>query len=322
MIPRARQTPMSSDAVREALASQIGREVREDIWTWLVKKRWVSEVIQGETPLRELRDEYLELTNTFSGTPRKTGPQKLEHEVLVPPDQRRKTLSKLLAIEAARSPVVVSFREEVLSGRLIALDDLPAWIEDQNRSLGSPATWEHRDVLSYPVRGQDADHKAYVRPDSVLHRLKRLCSTLNQDYDWQEAQAVAFVLSGLVPLLPKARVTTKIKSNGLTSITLQVDPRLSSQEVASIYAKARNEVFKGHDKPMTDKHLELAVFLAEKSEDRATWPSLLKVWNQGHPDWFYSDWRHFARDARSAWERIRGLKWKSVSKEKGAESDA
>jgi len=138
----------------------------------------------------------------------------------------------------------------------------------------------------------------------------------------QEAQLVGFILTGLPPALPKARARLHVDSWGTKRISLEVDARMPPAEVAQSYSQLRQEysqdmlgVNPSKDRPMSDKHLELGVFLA-KSEGEGAWEELMAAWNREQPEWAYTDRRNFARDAKSAWERITGQRWASRHKQK------
>ena len=248
------------------------------------------------------------------------------------------TLLKILAAEASQLPEVQHFRETCLGGKLLAPEDVPGWIEQHKGEGGhrvtveapfmpdDPFDWftalsaipaEERkkrlikweiDTLEYPKPKETWVHQVPVPKDGPLRHLKQVAARLTRRYPWwQEAQAVAFVLAGLFPLLPKARATLHYYSHTPPRITLELDPRLSSQEAAALYAKVRSQVFRGKDRPMTEKHLRLAVFLAE--EEAAAWPELMRRWNRKHPEWQYPDHWWFYRDATAAFKRVTGRKW-------------
>lgn len=176
------------------------------------------------------------------------------------------------------------------------------------------------DTLSYPgLPGEDWARRVPVRHDGVLGRLKRIAGQLCKRYPpWQEAQAVAFVLSGAIPLVPIGRVTYHLSSHMPARMTMMVDPRLSKEEVADLYARHRRKLFQGQDKPMTEKHLRLAVFLAENPT--STWAERMLKWNASYPQWGYKNYRTFCRDALAAYERVRGHKFDAQEWELQAES--
>ena len=333
----------TKEDVKRLLAGRIGKPIREDIWTEPSIESYVEEFLEFKTEdtWRDLLNEYRRLDAKFPLTGRAQR-QKTIREI--PPDRRLEVLSYIIAAEASRLPEVRNFREKVLRGRLLAPEDVPSWIEqhkaeatiyvriplpskpqnfpDWFSSLAAipeeeRATWPveyQSDTLAYPVPGEEFVRRVPVDKNSPLGHLKQVVTKLvTRSPWWQEAQAVAFVLTGVVPPLPRARITITYSSHMPPRITLEVDPRLSSREVADIYAKARSEVFQGRDKPMGEKHLTLAAFLAENATGE-TWQELMGKWNREYPKWKYTDYRWFCRDARAAFKRVTGRDWTPPTK--------
>ena len=138
------------------------------------------------------------------------------------------------------------------------------------------------------------------------------------------------MLTSAPPVIAKGVVHVHGRSPfaALTRIGLEVDPRMSAAEVSRLYAKTRGWVRGGGDHEMTEKHLQLALFIAkdgsrtphwlgmeteswmweeagrasrsklavlapDSAEPEATWPELQNRWNRScretHPDWRYGD---------------------------------
>ena len=138
------------------------------------------------------------------------------------------------------------------------------------------------------------------------------------------------MLTGAPPLVAKggAHVHRRSPFDALTRIGLEVDPRMSALEVKRLYSEARAWVRPGGNQEMTEKHLQLALFIAEdgsrvpywlgmeaesrtwrdaahepttklgalapdSAEPKAAWPQLQGKWNdawrQTKPEWCYSD---------------------------------
>ncbi len=147
-----------------------------------------------------------------------------------------------------------------------------------------------------------------VDRQGVTGCLKNLAKTLVSRYPiWQEHEAVAFVLTGLVPPIPRASLKVSVSTYMPPTLTLTIDPRMSKVEVANLYSRHRKTIFAGQDKPMSDKHLKLAVFLQEHPE--GTWNQRMSVWNDRYPLWEYARYQTFARDAAAAFLRVRGHKF-------------
>lgn len=251
-------------------------------------------------------DENLHYLLTLPQIPARRA-RAISHEV--PPDRRLEALAEILAAEARQLPEVQAFRREVLGGRLLSEEEVPEWItrliEEEGHKMREGKPWEY---LSYTVPKDEWRRVVPIRKGvGKLWQLKTLCRKLCRRYPlWQEAQAVSFVLCDDIPLIPKARIQIQFSSHFPPRIILNLDPRLSPEEVARIYAHYRAEVRSGRDRPMSEKHLTLAVFVAENEEPGSTWTSLMKKWNEEHPEWAYQNRHLFARDARAALRRVTG----------------
>ncbi|MDI7245864.1 MAG: hypothetical protein QME92_00080 [Bacillota bacterium] len=317
--------------------------MRDDIWQVLDDEGYVKEVLDGfPDAFEDMQKKYRYLHKRF---PAQAHAQKKEERKEIPPDQRLGALAQILAIEASRLPEVIAFREEVLQGRLLKVEEVSGWIRREAEKQGAGSLWVRLPLpdgcrpsssrglrwlscladlpddakSTWPVQW-DAETLAYPGPedkwvervavarDGPLGQLKRVADALLRRFPlWQEAQAVAFVLCDAIPMLPKARGTLRVSSVAPSRITLELDPRLSAREAAGFYAQLRKEALKGPDRPMTEKHLRLAVFLAEHPD--MAWEALKGQWNRAYPAWAYSDRRYFARDAKAAWERVTGRGW-------------
>jgi len=347
--------------LKKWVAAKIGRPVDDRIWDLIVEDGYVGQALNPDPMWRDvegLLKRYRKLENLIEGY-RKPAARE-PREVRLPPDRRLIALSEILAAEASRLPEVLRFRQEVLGGQLIPLEQVPSWIEQKAKEDGRgthrveiplppgyelpdtmdvlPPEWlrgladtieKHGlriycgfrlDTLSYPGPPGEAWARAIpVRHDGVLGRLKTIARQLCRRYPaWQEAQAVAFVLSGVIPVIPKGRLRYNFHMHMPATITMTLDPRLSKDEVASLYARHRRKLFEGQDKPMSEKHLKLAVFLAENPS--GTWAERMSKWNACYPQWTYENYRTFCRDALAAYGRVRGHKFDAQEWELQAES--
>ncbi len=86
-------------------------------------------------------------------------------------------------------------------------------------------------------------------------------------------------------------------------MTLVIDPVVSPQDVFDSYAKLRERMVEGTARPLTEKHLRLALFAAERRPP-AKWAPVMEAWNDKYPDWRYEKETLFARDATAAQNRI------------------
>lgn len=173
--------------------------------------------------------------------------------------------------------------------------------------------------LAYGVPGQRAKSIA-IRGDGVLAELRSLTGEpfgLHGHVPWSEFEAVAFILSGWVPPLPKASVGIRFAHGyyaSLSRLRLEVDPRLTPREVGQLYNRWRARFLQGRDRPMDEKHLALAVFTEQTRHDGASWSTLRESWNSEHPEWAFAVdedpfAKRFALECRTAWSRVTGEKW-------------
>jgi hypothetical protein len=166
-----------------------------------------------------------------------------------------------------------------------------------------------------------------IRRDGELARLKAITRQLGLFLKWSEPEAVAFVLSGLEPTLPPWRLTyAEAALPALRRLTLEIDPRMSGAELARLYNRARAGLRSGRDKPMSEKHLALAVFVATGHRSGSSWQTLREEWNrlvraedselsqsyaykiEGDPTA-----RRFGLDCRTAWTRLTGQRWPGLA---------
>jgi len=215
----------------------------------------------------------------------------------------------------------------------------PPWLVDDDRVAGyarwlaeeaarvaanpkaeipSADEWAPRQ-LHYGVPGEPWRAIA-IRGDGVLAQLRSAASGMlgvAHAAGWSEAQAVAFILSGWLPPLPKASVAM---SSGVyraaRRLVLRVNPRLAPREVAALYSKAREGYAGGTDRAMDDKHLKLAVFTEKNLDSGAPWLALREQWNGAYPQWRYATdgdphARRFSLEARTARARLTGERWPS-----------
>src|SRR5205823_643336 len=112
-----------------------------------------------------------------------------------------------------------------------------------------------------------------TRIDGLLERLRNLSERLAKVYDWQEAQATLFVLTGAVPFISPIQATTIMRRRSLyfnQHIVLDIDPTVSPQEVAKCYRLNRKSIKARRTGNLSEKHLRLATFNAERPREE-TW---------------------------------------------------
>lgn len=186
------------------------------------------------------------------------------------------------------------------------------------------------ETLSFFAPGRP-EEVATIRRDGQLAQLKQVVTGLVERYGWPEHYAVCFVLSGWQPPFSKWRwKRTYGAMPALNRISLEVDPRMSSGQVAKVYNDARGQKRATRDVGLSPKFLRLALFTATRAGRESTWSGLQVEWNatsaedQDYPD-RDDRGRRFALDCRKAWERLTGLSWdrfpQAVSTEGGTHDD-
>lgn len=210
--------------------------------------------------------------------------------------------------------------------------DLAKWLRDEAdrvESIVDPegVTGPHeRLYLQYGPHNEEETNMIAIRRDRVLAYLKFIVSGIKlylaphnigglcTSFGWQENEAVAFVLSGWCPPLPKGRIGMIYGHlPALDRITMEIDPRTPSAGVARLYNEARGTLRAAQDRPLNPKTLELAIFTHEHGGSDETWGALQAEWNKKHPKNRYPNrhdrGRRFALDCRNAWSRVTGQQW-------------
>ena len=323
---------------RDELAKRLGYAPVKRIWQYLENSGFVEEVETGHADINDLEEKYEEAAQLpphmlgLTSPPRDSGLRRIRLEIL----------SDLLAEDAASDPAVISFRERHLPSGLITPDEAGTFISNKSADDGEPTTylkvplpdgheltWDGPDVyaeppltlskatsatgytvdlLHYPQLDDAAVSKIAVRRGGILDGLRLLSESLSGRYAWQKAQATAFVLTGVPPLLSSLRGGAYLRSSQPISsrITMEIDPTLTPEEVVQGYKKLRDRWIKGRYRSMSEKHLRLAEFYGGDKD--ISWSALMTEWNRRHkkPKWRYSESQNFARDCKSAWKRLMG----------------
>ena len=321
--------------IHEELNKRLRRRISEPIWRSLAEERYVQEVIEGESSIKDLVERYenqLELIaahNSFIKEPRNPAVREID------PDSRLRAISGLLAQEASDDSYVEEFRRIYLDGNLIPVEQVEAWIRRQAQDDGLPTTYRiHREILNGDgVEGDNFGNVSvqpellsFASPDKtavcrinisnkgVLAAAKATSLRISAEYGWSEDKSVLFLLSGAIPETPKATVESVIRlgKRNSTLLRIEVEDTASPELVKEIYKDARDEIRKNLNKQpfraITDKHISLAEFYGGKK--KGSWGSMMREWNRAHPEWAYEDAafgaRNFRRDCVHALERLIG----------------
>jgi hypothetical protein len=181
----------------------------------------------------------------------------------------------------------------------------PVHLDRLTARRGYPGIGTHIKTLEYATPEDRWVRRIPTTAETVLEELRYLSEALAGRYRWQPSQATIFVLTGLTPLLSEVRATVEYRAPyfALTRIALSVDPAVSPRELADRYRTVRKELLPGRSRPLTDKHIELALFTAARP-DEERWAEQMAAWNAAHPQWQYEQVSNFSRDARQAQRRL------------------
>lgn len=296
--------------IRRILSDRVGEDIPQAIWEHLEREGYIEDYLNSEFTIEDLESTYasarwlVERSDTRGRQPavepttpprRKTRPRK-RYRFDQGPDTRLLFLSEILALEASRNPDVLSFREEVLGGELLEVDQVREWLENQKEEHGP------RLIIRF-ADGGFIPRSVSVRKSEPMHRLSVLAAVLTRFCPWDKAEAVSFILCGRVPLVPRARVHLPAYfALPYNRVQLDLDPHLAPQEVAALYRAVRKVAVMQRDRPLSKRTLELTLFLARRPDLGPK--TLVKEWNRVFPEWAYSDERSFARAAREGWRSL------------------
>jgi hypothetical protein len=297
------------------------------VWERLVDYGAVEQVLRGKKPAGWLVDAAWDLLEPTRGRPRRKHPTLDERQA---PTNITEAISQLLARQAARDPAVLDFRERVLGNKLLTREAVGPWIQSIAKTEGSTvwlsvplddgtaieftkdfqvsisppirqarAALSHK-ILKYQVAGDEWTSAVTVRAGSRLDTLRHLSEALSKRFQWQKDQATVFVLTGLIPLVP--RITMTVGAAG-GRIRLDISPHATPREVADTYRRIRGKMLGNGKriKPITHEKALLATFRLTKADDE-TWSDFQRRWNRAHPEYKYSPTRTkaFQRDAERA----------------------
>jgi hypothetical protein len=198
------------------------------------------------------------------------------------------------AEEVERDSEVRSFRDEVLSGRLLELSAVGDWVRAHAGRYGGLDS-----LVAFP----DVDHvgRVPVMGSPELERLKALATRLEDEQRWTGDVAVAFVLTGAVPLRWPIRTTINWSDKGM-AVQLSVEPWVPANAVKAAYVHARRTGLRSSTNNRSarrpDRRFALAGFAAAHVGLPAR--AQLERWNESFPKWRFRDVRNFVRDARRA----------------------
>jgi hypothetical protein len=331
---------MLESDLRIQLQRRLGTHFTTALWSYLLERDFVEEVLVGASDLDQLVDEALSILTA--------GAPSAEHRVPAPAPREPKlgqerawALSQLVAAHAHHDPDLIAFRHNYLGDALVEWAELDTWVAARAKLDGehttdvtialpasatsdpdadelhiSPPLERFRPSrvatrrLDYALPGDEWIRRVALTADGALDRLRVLAEALAKAYGWTPAQASIFVLCGVTPFIATVRVTrssAKVRHQAdllwARRITLDIDPAATPQEVLDAFQWARRQQGLAHLRPLTLKHLRLAAFACAEHAAKP-WAERLRLWNTSFPEWHYAEQSNFRRDAIRAEARI------------------
>ena len=136
---------------------------------------------------------------------------------------------------------------------------------------------------------------------SILDQLLRLGSDLAQQYGWNSAKAMFFVVSGRAPVvLVEDHVDhRRLQDHAHCYIRLSIPPWVSAKTVAEIYRFHQRGALGGDNRPISPRNVAIFSFVTERMGSKGavqSWRSLMKDWNRRNQEAQYAEVRLFHRD--------------------------
>jgi hypothetical protein len=323
----------TSDDVKRAMTERLGTVAVELVWGFLEQSGDIADVAAGSTTLDRLiqrAEAYLENTGQWRKAYAPAPPMDSERG-----PRRMAAVSTLLAADAGREARVQALRRDVLGGRLLKWDDVEAWIQARAADEGfsriaevvlpadvlpgvliTATDYTPRTPVTGPILQISVRALPYVTPASrwvkrvsvanggTLDRIREAGAWLAKQYGWDPAAATVFLLGGITPAIPACSVQTGGTATR-PRFVLDVDPIVTPREVAQAYATARRvgRSPRSRIRPLSERHITLAVFLAKRSDDES-WHARMQAWNRQHRHWRYTHESNFRRDAARARARL------------------
>jgi hypothetical protein len=345
-ITRADSNTSAQADVRDLLDERLGIPLADDEFGFLLLQGAFAEIDSVWADARKREAAVAKAVDTMRNlraaqgrevgeTPSKVG------GMITDDGDRRFALSRLLALEAERSPEVMSFREKHLGGgeRTLDWEKIGEWIKGEAEAQGAQSQYveivlpegttlrptlaglvaEDSTPLSelaieggvsarfvrYGLPGGTYVRRVAVKAGGVLDELRTLSQRLAKAYSWTEDQATVFVLSGVTPLMAGIRQETRVQTEhpAASRVTFVIDPLVAPQTVLATYSELRQKILEGNYRPLGEKHLKLAVFAAERRPP-AKWADVMEAWNAENEGQKYVKVTVFARDCTAAQRRL------------------
>jgi hypothetical protein len=248
---------------------------------------------------------------------------------------------------------------------LLQPGEVAAWIKDQHDRIADHGDGDehvrqlimnrrpHEPSLTTNLRYMHGNKEKTLTIDarSPLGKLAKVAEKLASRYRWAPSQATVFVLAGQMPEVcvytGSAQIRYGLDSSATTRVTMNLDPSLTPEQVAGIYARLRAKLSSDPPRSLSVKYCRLAehvgphvrFYVREPGKVRRagrrpapgpaglaqfidpvpgySWPTLHRDWNVRYADlaedgrsWRYEHLSNFTRDAKSALTRLLNPGWR------------
>jgi hypothetical protein len=374
--------------LRDQVAAELGGPVEDWVWDLLEDKGYVEDLGLGLMPTRELAATARRLMAALPGD---TRPAPVREPGLPQASEaaraRIRALSAIYAEWASARTDLRRYRSGVLARTLPVMAEatgMTAPPADESGLLlpehagpwvrwcfdaGSPGGDGRRHVFELvaatKVHGPrkvadlwyiDGDQEKIltVPAGGMLGQLAGLADALVDDYRWRPSEATTFVLTGQAPEVSVYVGSAEIRYGEMSAasrVTMTLDPALSPEDVAGIYARLRQRFHagplprhqparryrlaahvgphlrvrsagpasrRGPGRPLRPGPHGLIVFIEPTA--RHSWKSLRQSWNSAcdalpasDPGraWRYGNDPNFIRDAKAAYQQLLFPGWTS-----------
>lgn len=169
--------------------------------------------------------------------------------------------------------------------------------------------WERlagNQIISVRIDGMR--HETTVFDGSILDALRRTGLAL-KTFPWQDGESLLFALTGNIPSIAPMSSSMKLAMSSHSDrarIQITADPWVSAASVARMFGRAQKQLLARHNRPISERRLELFRFVTANQQDLEIppWRGLMENWNKKFRSWRYDDVRNFSRDY---WSAARGL---------------
>jgi hypothetical protein len=365
------------------VSAKLGRPVSDEMWADLVEQGFVDDA-DGKPPserssyLVDRIKQLMAVANSMSAASRSAPSDRPRGTAAT---ARIDALSAVYAAWAAAETDVQQFRKRQLVRRdtaeylahvqgrgphpgyeLLAPEQVAAWVTDHYDRAGGE---QHirKLVMDMEVDGPDPttdlsyidgkqERRLTVDAGGPLGRLAKLTEKLADWYRWAPAGATDFVLTGRTPevfvYVGSAQIRYSIDSSATTRVTMTLDPFLTPEQVAGIYARLRAKLSDNRQiRSQSVKYYRLAehvgphvrFYVEEPGKVRRagrpptcgptglaqfidpipgnSWSALCHDWNTKYSDvaedgrsWRYEHLSNFTRDAQDALRRLLDPGWR------------